>query len=121
MSASPREVPAVANPRRRAGNANVLRSRSSTGAIALGCLAVVCVGSQAYAQLMRPEPAAKRLSTSEKTVMRGTLLSADGEVLAETTPSYELRLDDRRSPMSYAFYADLAAATGLGMGGRAPE
>jgi len=105
----------VANPRRRAGNANVLRSRSSTGAIALGCLAIACVGSQAYAQLMRPEPAAKRHSTSEKTVMRGTLLSADGEVLAETTPSYELRLDDRRSPMSYAFYADLAAATGLGM------
>lgn len=79
--------------------------------IAVGTI-VLCLGSQARVQTMPKREFAPGAPKAE-IVNRGTMISADGEVIAESIRAYELRIDYRRVPQSPGFWAELSAATGL--------
>lgn len=95
-------------------SAESLNGRFLFGAFALVGLAFLSLASQAKAQLgERPPSATERGSTRVELGRRGLILSADGEILAESYPAFELRLDYRKTPNSIGFFTDLAGASGI--------
>ncbi|MBX3097575.1 MAG: penicillin-binding protein 2 [Fimbriimonadaceae bacterium] len=95
--------------------ADALNTRMAWGALGLVALAVVCIASQAKAQL-NGETSSTSAATKKSMVdlgRRGLILSSDGEILAESYPAFEIRVHYPKIPRSPGFFAELSAASGI--------
>lgn len=94
------------------------RIRLTHGLLGLSFLAAA--GSQAGVQLFRSDEIlkmagdARRFNVSRTDVARrGSILAADGTVLAQSSDTYELGVNFRKTPESPGFLLDLASASGI--------
>lgn len=85
------------------------------GAFGLVGLAIVCIASQAQAQLNGDLSTSNHQSERTKVDLgrRGLILSANGEILAESYPAFEIRVHYPKIPRSPGFFSELSAASGI--------
>lgn len=81
---------------------------------------VLTIGTQGYRQVVARDATLRKAKESQRFIVerpefarRGSILSSDGTVLAQSADSFELALSYGKTPQSSAFFLALAEASGL--------
>lgn len=89
------------------------------GAVLIGAF-VLAAGSQGYKQVVAKDDVMERARATNRFVVtrteyarRGSILSADGKVLAQSNDTFELSINYKKVPKSRAFFMAMSEASGI--------